>query len=265
MTGQDVAYWQRAIGVTADGVFGPMTEAATKAWQASRGLAADGVVGPLTWAEIEPPPTSRAPAAERLVATQRTPLSMSDVAGGILKAWPEATKVQAGVLWAQFAIECADGRSCWNYNLGNVKHVAGDGHDYVYLAGVWEGVTPETARKLIAAGEWEIDTAPEHVHAVPAGKVAIRATTANPGTWFVAYPSLEDGVKAFLDYKRSPTSRYHAAWAYVLTGDPQGFARTLGRLGYFTASADVYARAMRAKFDAWMRSAAFEAVAGGAA
>jgi len=46
----DVALWQTIIGVTADGLFGPNTQAATKSWQAAHGLDADGIVGPKTWA-----------------------------------------------------------------------------------------------------------------------------------------------------------------------------------------------------------------------
>lgn len=49
-SGDDVATWQRIVGVTPDGAFGPQTEAATRAWQSSHGLTADGVVGPKTWA-----------------------------------------------------------------------------------------------------------------------------------------------------------------------------------------------------------------------
>jgi peptidoglycan hydrolase-like protein with peptidoglycan-binding domain len=39
---------QQAIGVSADGVFGPDTELALKRWQEAHGLAADGVAGPQT-------------------------------------------------------------------------------------------------------------------------------------------------------------------------------------------------------------------------
>jgi peptidoglycan hydrolase-like protein with peptidoglycan-binding domain len=46
----EVKVWQSVIGVTADGNFGPATEAATKKWQASHGLVADGIVGPKSWA-----------------------------------------------------------------------------------------------------------------------------------------------------------------------------------------------------------------------
>lgn len=39
---------QQAIGVSADGVFGPATEQALKRWQRAHGLTADGVAGPQT-------------------------------------------------------------------------------------------------------------------------------------------------------------------------------------------------------------------------
>ena len=43
---------QRRIGVPADGVFGPGTEAALKRWQAAHGLTPDGVAGPRTRAKL---------------------------------------------------------------------------------------------------------------------------------------------------------------------------------------------------------------------
>lgn len=47
--GVDVIAWQKIVGVTADGDFGPKTLEATRRWQASHGLTDDGVVGPQTW------------------------------------------------------------------------------------------------------------------------------------------------------------------------------------------------------------------------
>jgi peptidoglycan hydrolase-like protein with peptidoglycan-binding domain len=46
--GGGVRALQRAIGVAADGVFGPMTERALKRWQRRHGLVADGIAGPQT-------------------------------------------------------------------------------------------------------------------------------------------------------------------------------------------------------------------------
>ncbi len=40
------------FSATADGLFGPGTEAAVKDFQTSRGLVADGLVGPATWAAL---------------------------------------------------------------------------------------------------------------------------------------------------------------------------------------------------------------------
>lgn len=51
-SGPYVVTLQTLLGVSADGAFGPMTEAAVKAWQASHGLVADGIVGPATKAAM---------------------------------------------------------------------------------------------------------------------------------------------------------------------------------------------------------------------
>lgn len=48
MSGDDVKALQAKLGLAADGVFGPATEAAVKAFQSTHGLPADGVVGKLT-------------------------------------------------------------------------------------------------------------------------------------------------------------------------------------------------------------------------
>ena len=48
MRGEGVKIMQEALGIGADGIFGPGTERALKAWQAANGLTADGIAGPMT-------------------------------------------------------------------------------------------------------------------------------------------------------------------------------------------------------------------------
>ena len=50
--GAAVKALQTKLGVTADGVFGAMTEAAVRQAQRNKGLVPDGIVGPKTWAVI---------------------------------------------------------------------------------------------------------------------------------------------------------------------------------------------------------------------
>ena len=51
-TGAAVTALQRALGITADGIFGPQTLSAVKAYQRAHGLPATGHVGPLTTAAL---------------------------------------------------------------------------------------------------------------------------------------------------------------------------------------------------------------------
>jgi len=50
--GKTVMEVQRALGITADGIFGAVTEAHVKEWQAANNLVVDGIVGPNTMATL---------------------------------------------------------------------------------------------------------------------------------------------------------------------------------------------------------------------
>ena len=50
--GEGVKLMQEALGISADGDFGPGTERALKKWQAANGLVADGIAGPATFAKL---------------------------------------------------------------------------------------------------------------------------------------------------------------------------------------------------------------------
>ena len=50
--GEGVKIMQEALGISADGVFGPGTERALKEWQAANGLTADGIAGPATFGKL---------------------------------------------------------------------------------------------------------------------------------------------------------------------------------------------------------------------
>ncbi len=67
-TGFDVQEVQGALDIYADGIFGPVTEAAVLKFQKSRGLKVDGIVGPNTWNEI----MALAQATQRRFAAMRS-------------------------------------------------------------------------------------------------------------------------------------------------------------------------------------------------
>lgn len=195
-----------------------------------------------------------------LVRTVQTRVSISEYARAVVRAWPHVgTGIPAersvAVLYAQYMTETG-GRACWNWNIGNVKHRPGDGFDYCIVQNVWEGVTRDHAEMLLREGKATLDTNPDHIRAVGAGKVAVVLSADNPGCWFRAYVNLEVAMRSHLELLAK--QRYASAWPHVIAGDPTAFARELHEKGYFTASAEAYAAAMWPHFDAFVHATAYE-------
>lgn len=166
----------------------------------------------------------------------RTVISTQGYARAAIVAWrflyrgglPK--KEQIGVLYAQWMVETG-GKDCWCWNLGNVKVTQAQvdaGIPWFDLPGTWEIIAGK--RVVLAEGD--------------------------PGRRFRAYASLEAGMSEHMAFLRN--RRYASSWPFVEAGDPVGFARALKAAGYYTASAEDYAKIMRATFDPWMRSDAFD-------
>jgi peptidoglycan hydrolase-like protein with peptidoglycan-binding domain len=79
--GRQVRLLQSELGIKADGVYGPETEAAVKQFQASRGLVVDNVVGPATSAALakhDPPVLSGAAVLDQITEDVHSNVSAGD-------------------------------------------------------------------------------------------------------------------------------------------------------------------------------------------
>src|SRR3974390_1386155 len=77
--------------------------------------------------------------SESLVATTHTPVAAVDLYVAMHSAWGQlmagepCTRESLLVMLAQSALETGFWHACWCWNLGNVKHVPGDGHDFYQI------------------------------------------------------------------------------------------------------------------------------------
>jgi putative chitinase len=96
---EDVKKLQAKLGVEAIGTFGPKTEEAVKAWQRANGLTADGIVGDGTWNKMfgTTPGTAPAPAAASIPSG---PFKLDKLKGHI----PDAVLAQIPDTAAKFNI-----------------------------------------------------------------------------------------------------------------------------------------------------------------
>ena len=103
-SGESVKKLQTALGLTADGKFGPGTQKAVKDYQAKNGLEADGFAGPATLAklgiyrELTPAMVTKSQISPT-IATSTTP-TQAGMAGGGGTATAEADEAPAKSIWS---------------------------------------------------------------------------------------------------------------------------------------------------------------------
>lgn len=225
--GPDVRRWQRQLtllgfATEADAVFGSNTEGATIEFQRSCGLEPDGIVGPLTAAAADRGAhvTSNTSAGE--VARTSTPLNDDGIEtalseGHVTTFATLPSHPRLGCAFALVALENAHGKAIWCNNFGNISAFGG-----------WPGQ-----------------------HYVIRVQERVKR---NPDVWkwvdmkFRAYP---DSTSGAADLWRLLAGRYASALLRMDAGDPEGAAHELGRLGYYTAHVEQYARTMGQLYRAW--------------
>ena len=152
--------------------------------------------------------------AELCLPDLLTPVTPGAVYASLQKTWPQ---LMAGeqperssllVLLAHWSLETGFGHYCHRFNLGNKKHIEGDGHDFVMFR----------CNEVI-------------------GGRTVWFDPPNPATWFVAFADLDSGTA---DYLVGLRGRFRSAWPSVLSGDPAGFCHALKLARYYTADEAIY-------------------------
>lgn len=260
--GDAVKVWQGILGISADGVFGPATDAATRSFQSSRGLVADGVVGPRTWeAASAPAGGTAAPsgAAVSFIPAARTPVKVEEVYAALRKVWIERLGTEPKresllVLCAQWALETGRGKSMWNFNLGNQKGRPGgsDGRSWTFFA-CNEILSPSAADRSVAAAKPRSDGKGQDAVVTKSlvnGLKEVWFYPDNPGCCFRAYRSLDEGARDYFDLLRK---RFASAWPAVEAGAPAEFSRRLKEARYYTADEGHYTRGLVTIFGEYQR------------
>lgn len=155
----------------------------------------------------------RTNAPARVVEPKRTAVSIADIRGALSRAHRslyghEPTQAMLDTLTAQVSHETGRGEHMYNYNFGGIKG---------------KGPTGATAACMTS-------------EVLSQGEVRLRQN-------FRAYDSLDQGA---IDYVAFMHGRYNGALQKAEVGDLDGFAHALKQSGYYTASENDYAAALRA-------------------
>ena len=151
--------------------------------------------------------------SEDFLSDITTPCTSEQMMNALGYAWqllfnevPE--KESLSILLSQWALETGRGKYCHCWNIGNYKHVPGDGRDFTYFR----------CNEIISGHEVWYDPDNEKD---------------KPYCCFRAYHTIEAGA---IDYVTSLNKRFRRAWPDVVSGDPGMFAHDLKLQGYYTAA-----------------------------
>lgn len=181
----------------------------------------------------------------------KTPVSKQDLLLALWQAWyqifgEEPKKESICILGGQWALETGWGKSMWDFNLGNVKSVEGDGHDYQFFG---------------CGEELPLSVAQHAVHDSPLVKVVrtyMQGTTQMASVWidpehpwcrFRAFHNLLEGA---VDYVKLLNKRFQKSWPAVIAGDPVQFAHFLKLQHYYTADEGEYTNTLKSTFKTMM-------------
>lgn len=150
--------------------------------------------------------------SEQLLPDLITPCSPADLYLTLQRAWSPIdgapSRASLLVLLAHWTLETGGGHWCHRWNLGNVKHVPGDGHDFVQF----------------------------RCNEIIAGKT-VWILPPDPRCSFVAFKTIDEGAQHYLMGLRG---RFRLAWPLVIAGDPAGFCHYLKIQNYYTAVESTY-------------------------
>ena len=181
------------------------------------------------------------------VESVRTPVDMLAMGRSLGLAWYRLrgkmpTRPAIDLTLGQYAQETGRGKSCFAFNVGNVKWVDGVQTDYC-VRYCNELLTEKQAQDALSRAGVQVDGTPDVIlGGVIGGLRIVNFYPPNPASRFRAFATLDEGC---LDYLSILGDRFSAAWVYLDAGDADAFAAALHRARYYTAPESVYATGLR--------------------
>lgn len=175
------------------------------------------------------------------IPAKLTPVKNEDMLYAMAYAWVQLFNEQPKkesllVLLAQGALETGQFKKMWNYNIGNIKSVDGDGRDYSFYK-CNELLNIATAKKLVASAN--ADGGKAEITFVQGTTATVWFYPSNKYCRFRAFENLNEGA---IDYMSFLHKRFNTAWGAVLDGNPQEFSHLLRARGYYTANEAQYTK-----------------------